>query len=181
MITGVTLTRSHLQSLKVDAIGYGAKDTGEMGGGAAAAVLIAAGPEILTDLRSHLAHSPSRRVGDVAVTSAFKLETSGIRWVLHIISIIKNTPQGAYCPEPERLRDGTLSALEKAFELGARSVGFSALATGEGRVEPRHSARYMLDGVKAFRHSHKESNLAVIFSLPSFRDFEAFSSAIEYQ
>ncbi|HYG35622.1 MAG TPA: hypothetical protein VEC99_12600 [Clostridia bacterium] len=45
------LTRDPLQILRVDAIGYGAKDTGEMGGGAAAAVLTAAGPEILTALR----------------------------------------------------------------------------------------------------------------------------------
>ena len=159
MITGVTLTRNPLQSLKVDAIGYGAKDTGEMGGGAAAAVLVAAGPEILVDLRAKLVGLP-RRVGDVAVTPSFKLQATGIRWVLHVISIIKNTPHGAYCPQPERLRDGIFFALEAAFELGACSVAFSALATGEGRVEPINAARYMFDGVKAFRQSHPESLLS---------------------
>src|SRR5579862_4462248 len=120
MIPLVTLSREPLQMMKVDAIGYGAKNTGEMGGGAAASILTAAGPEILTTLRSKLATS-QRRVGDVVLTPSFKMEPSGIRWVLHIISIIKNTPQGAYCPQPERLRDGVCSALKLAADAGARS------------------------------------------------------------
>ena len=180
MIPLVTLTRDPLQMMKVDAIGYGAKDTGEMGGGAAAAVLAAAGMEILTDLRSKLAGSP-RGVGEVIVTPSYKLQTAGIRWVLHVISIIKNTPQGAYCPQPERLRDGVFSALKMAAGLGAHSAAFSALGTGEGRVEPGVAARYMLDGVKTFRQSEAHAELAVTFSLPSFRDYEAFSSVIQSQ
>jgi O-acetyl-ADP-ribose deacetylase (regulator of RNase III) len=180
MIALVTLTREPLQMLKADAIGYGAKDTGEMGGGAAAAVLTAAGPEILNALRFKLAGS-SLRVGDVVVTPSFKLEASGIRWVLHIVSIIKNTPQGAYCPQPERLRDGICSALKLAAQAGARLVAFSALGTGEGRVEPRVAARYMLDGVSAYRQTEARAELAVSFSLPSYRDYEAFASVMRNQ
>ena len=171
MIPTVTLTRDPLQILKVDAIGYGAKDTGEMGGGAAAAVLSAAGPQILSELRLKLANS-SRRVGDVVLTDSFSLQTVGIRWVIHIISIIKHTPQGAYCPQPERLRDGVCTALLAASKAGARSVALSALGTGEGRVAPRDAARYMLEGVNAFRQSSDASVLAIMFSLPSYRDYE---------
>jgi len=178
MITSVALTREPLQILKVDAIGYGAKDTGEMGGGAAAAVLAAAGPEILTELRSQLASS-SRRVGDVVITDSFKLRPIGIRWVIHIISIIKHTPQGAYCPQPERLRDGVCAALTLAAKAGARSVAMSALATGEGRVEPRDAARYMLEGVRPFREIQDGAGLTVTFALPSYRDYEAFSSVVQ--
>jgi O-acetyl-ADP-ribose deacetylase (regulator of RNase III) len=178
MFPAVTLTRDPLQILKVDAIGYGAKDTGEMGGGAAAAVLAAAGPEILTALRSGLATS-SHRVGDVALTRAFKLEAAGIRWIIHIVSIIKHTPEGAYCPQPERLRDGVCAGLLAASKAGARSVAISALGTGEGRVPPSDAARYMLDGVRAFRQSAGASDLAVTFSLPSFRDYEAFYSVVQ--
>jgi len=57
MRPSVTLTRDPLQTLQVDAIGYGAKDTGEMGGGAASAVVAAAGPEVLMELQSKLARS----------------------------------------------------------------------------------------------------------------------------
>jgi O-acetyl-ADP-ribose deacetylase (regulator of RNase III) len=174
----ITLTREPLQTLKVDAIGYGAKDTGEMGGGAAAAVLAAAGPEILTELRSKLAGT-SRQVGDIAVTDAFRLQALGIRWVVHIISIIKDTPAGAYCPQPERLRDGVLAALNAAAELGARSVALSALGTGEGRVDPHDAARHMLGGVQAYRQSPDAPPLAITLSLPSYRDFQAFCSVLQ--
>ena len=178
MIPLVTLTREPLQMLKVHAIGYGAKNTGEMGGGAATAVLAAAGTEILADLRCKLAGSP-HRVGDVVVTPSFKMRSTGVQWVLHVISIIKNTPQGAYCPQPERLRDGVASALSTASKLGAHSVAFSALGTGEGRVEPREAARYMLEGARAFRQSETRTGLTVTFSLPSYRDYEAFHSVIQ--
>jgi O-acetyl-ADP-ribose deacetylase (regulator of RNase III) len=177
MIPLITLTRDPLQVLKVDAIGYGAKDTGEMGGGAAAAVLAAAGPEILIELRSKLAGS-ARRVGDIALTDSFKLQTVGIRWVIHIISIIKHTPEGAYCPQPERLRDGVYAALAAASKIGAHSVALSALGTGEGRVTPVDAARYMLDGVRAFRGISGASDLAVTLSLPSYRDYEAFHATL---
>ena len=178
MFPSVTLTRDPLQILKVDAIGYGAKDTGEMGGGAAASVLATAGPEILTELRSRMA-GLSRLVGDVALTRAFKLEAAGIRWVIHIISIIKHTPEGAYCPQPGRLRDGVCAGLLAASRAGARSVAISALGTGEGRVPPGDAARYMLDGVTAFRREARGTDLAVMFSLPDYRDYEAFASVVQ--
>jgi O-acetyl-ADP-ribose deacetylase (regulator of RNase III) len=172
----INLTRDPLQMLKVDAIAYGAKDTGEMGGGAAAAVLAAAGAEILPELRSKLAGT-SRRVGDAVVTSPYKLQTAGVRWIFHIISIIKNTPQGAYCPQPELLRDGVFSAVKMASNLGVRSIAFSALGTGEGRVDPQAAARYMLDGTKAFFRNESNARMTVTFSLPSYRDYEAFKTA----
>ena len=177
MIPLVTLTREPLQSLKVDAVGYGAKDTGEMGGGAALAVLSAAGPGLQAALRSSLAAS-GLRVGDVVITPSFKLETRGVRWVLHIISIIKNTPQGAWCPQPERLRDGVTAALKLAARAGARTVAFSALGTGEGRVDPLVAAGYMLDGVAAYRQGGSPAELEVSFSLPGYRDYEAFDSVL---
>jgi O-acetyl-ADP-ribose deacetylase (regulator of RNase III) len=171
------LTRDPLQTLKVDAIGYGAKDTGEMGGGAASSILLGAGPELIAAAKQALAKS-SRRVGEVVVTDSFNLRPFGIRWIVHIISIIKHTPQGAFCPEPERICDGITSALFEVSKLGARSIAISALGTGEGRVEPRLAARYMFTGVRAFRENEPNSKLALTFSLPSFRDYEAFSQVL---
>jgi O-acetyl-ADP-ribose deacetylase (regulator of RNase III) len=174
----ITLTREPLQLLRVDAIGYGAKDTGEMGGGAAAVILAAAGEELLTELRSKLSGSVAR-VGDVAITRAYNLETKGIRWVLHIVSIIKYTPQGAYCPHPAALSDGVERALTLAHAAGARIVAFSALGTGEGRVRPELAARRMLDGVRRFaRTPSVRSEISVTFSLPTHRYYEAFEAAL---
>jgi O-acetyl-ADP-ribose deacetylase (regulator of RNase III) len=177
MIPIASLTRDPLQIVRVDAIAYGAKDTGEMGGGAASSILVAAGPEVLAAAKLKMAKS-TRGVGEVVITDAFNLQSLGVRWIVHIISIIKHTPQGAYCPAPERLGDGVARALVEVSKLGARSIAISALGTGEGRVEPRLAARYMFNGVHAFRESNPASKLAVIFSLPSFRDYEAFSSVM---
>ena len=66
--------------------------------------------------------------------------------------------------------------MQTAAGLKARSIAFSALGTGEGRVEPGLAARYMLEGVKAFRDKQPEYTLSVVFSLPSHRDYEAFRS-----
>lgn len=55
----------------------------------------------------------------------------------------------------------------------------SALATGEGRVEPRDAARYMLEGVRAFREIQDGAGLTVTCALPSYRDYEAFSSVVQ--
>jgi O-acetyl-ADP-ribose deacetylase (regulator of RNase III) len=160
MILIAGLTRDPLQILRVDAIAYGAKDTGEMGGGAAASVLMAAGPEVLTEAKVKMARL-ARRVGEVVITDSFNLQSLGIRWIVHIISIIKHTPHGAYCPEPERLPKGVTRALVEVSKLGARSIAISALGTGEGRVDPRLAATYMFGGVRAFRESNPASKLAV--------------------
>ena len=173
----VSLTRELLQTLSVDAIAYGAKDTGEMGGGALAAVLAAAGPQLLGAVSSELA-TTSRNVGTVVVTEAFGLRTNGVRWIVHIVSIIKHTPQGAYCPQPERLRDGVAAALHAVSRLGARSIAISALATGEGRVAPLAAAGFMLDGVRLFSTETPDADLDVTFSLPSHRDYLAFQSLL---
>jgi O-acetyl-ADP-ribose deacetylase (regulator of RNase III) len=173
----ITLTREPLQLLRVDAIGYGAKDTGEMGGGAAAVILAAAGEELLTELRTKLSGTVPR-VGDVTLTRAYQLEAIGIRWVLHIVSIIKHTSQGAYCPHPAALGDGVERALTLAHAAGARTVAFAALGTGEGRVRPEMAASQMLGGVRRFaRTPSVRSEMSVTFSLPTHRDYEAFESA----
>ena len=177
MIAMATLTRDPLQRLRVDAVGYGAKDTGEMGGGAASSVLAAAGSKLPIALRSKLA-TTARQIGDAVVTDSFNMRAQGVLWIAHIISIIKHTPDGAYCPHPERLRDGVAAALQQLSALGARSVAISALGTGEGRVRPNDAARYMLEGVRMHRRAQPTSALAVTFSLPTFADYEAFAREV---
>ena len=127
-----TIGRKRLQEISVDALAYGAKDNGEMGGGAASAILVAAG-----------------------------------------------TPQGAWCPEPQRLEEGVFEALRRVHRLGGTSIALSALGTGEGRVKPALAAKLMLSGVKKFYEQYKDSTLAVTFSLPSERDFKAFSAELK--
>ncbi len=168
----IIITREYLQNCSVDMIGYGAKDTGEMGGGAASSILQHAGNEIIPALKKELAKS-TRQVSEVVITKAFSLNKKNIKWISHIISIIKNTSQGDYCPQPKNLALGVTKTLTFANILGAKSVAFSALATGEGRVNPTTSAKLMLDSAYDFI---KENNLdiQIIFALPNYPEYQAF-------
>ena len=175
MAPNVELVRDRIPFLKVDAIGYGAKDTGEMGGGAAAAIIAAAGPELMDAARQKLA-ATTRRVGVAVVTDAFKLRSSGIKWVCHIVSIITKTPQGDWCPDPDKLYDGMRSGLAQVLEAGAASIAISALATGEGRVKPEDAARYMLTAIRDLPENHANRKLRVVLALPTYDDYQAFES-----
>ena len=175
MALNVELVRDRLPFLKVDAIAYGAKDTGEMGGGAAAAIIGAAGAELMEDLRRKLA-ATTRRVGVAVLTDSFGLRKSGIKWVGHIISIITKTPQGDWCPYPDKLYDGMRSCLLQAYEAGAKSIAISALATGEGRVKPQDAARHMLTAIRDFQEDPAHRSLRVVLALPSYDDYEAFEA-----
>ncbi len=170
----IQLTDKFIQDMAVDVISYGAKDTGEMGGGAAASILEKAGPKILEAVRKEFALLPSKNIGDVVITDAFDLKNQNIKFVCHLISIIKYTPQGAYCPHPEKLYNGVFKSIELAYYKGAHSIAFSAMGTGEGRIKPEHCARLMISAVKDFRKKTPNKNIDIYFSLPSYRDYKAF-------
>ena len=170
----ISVTQDVLETSGADMVAYGAKDNGEMGGGASGALLVAAGPELESASRAELARS-TREIGEVYITPAFgKLLESGTRWVCHIISISKFTDQGAWCPHPERLGGAVEKALALADERKVARLAFSALGTGEGRVTPEHCARLMLEATRKYLREHEESPLQVVFCLPTPRDCEAF-------
>lgn len=172
----IHLVRERLEDVQADAYGYGAKDTGEMGGGAASSIVANCGEAVLEAVRTELA-TTNRLIGTAVITDAFNLRKRGVKYVLHIISIIKNTPQGAYCPTPERLPEGVELALKLAYTKGCRSVALAAVATGEGRVPPREAARLMLTGVARFQNRYS-TDLTITFCLPTTSDYEAFQAVL---
>lgn len=158
----------------IDAVAYGAKDTGTMGGGAAAAILAAAGEELIREARKKLA-ATSRRIGDAVFTYSYGLQKLGILYVGHILSIITDTPQGDWCPYPDKLYDGVALGLKQLAQAGAGTVGISALATGEGRVKPADAARFMLPAIRDHQRGPGRK-VNVVLSLPTYEDYEAFET-----
>lgn len=174
----ISLSSMPLEESRAEMVAYGAKDNGEMGGGASGALLVAAGPALEEASRKELARC-SREVGEVYLTPAFgSLLESGVGWVCHIISILKYTDQGAWCPHPELLEVGVARALAMADEKAVHTIAFSALGTGEGRVTPDHSARMMVSAARKHLRENPESPLRVVFCLPTERDYEAFERAL---
>jgi O-acetyl-ADP-ribose deacetylase (regulator of RNase III) len=169
-VNEIAVERIGLEEAKAEVLAYGAKDTGEMGGGAAASILRVAGPDLIPALRQELARS-TRQIGDAVLTDAFGLRDRGVRWIAHVLSIIKNTSEGAWCPKPEKLYDGVMKALELSSEKRVKSIAFSMLGTGEGRVKPADAARIMIRAIQDFQRGGGE--LSVMFALPTFRDYDA--------
>lgn len=172
-LASIQLSERPIQECKAELLGYGAKDTGEMGGGASLALSLAAGPQ-LADMAAVALTATNKQIGDVAFSSSLKLERDGVLALAHIVSINKHTPEGAWCPKPEQLDGGVQRALEFARNVQLHSVAFSALGTGEGRVSPEDSARYMFSAIYRYRSENPEWPLAVTISLPTPVDFQAF-------
>lgn len=171
---GLELSRQRLEDTGCEALAYGAKDTGEMGGGVASVVLTLAGPQLRDGLRERLAET-DRKVGTAVWTPPFGLAERGVLGVCHIVSIIKNTPQGAWCPEPDKLARGVLACLEGCRDLHLHSVALASLGTGEGRVEPSHAARLMIGAARDYRKKNPDWPLRIVFALPTPRDYAAFA------
>jgi len=98
-----------------------------MGKGVAAAILYEAGPAVEEEA---IAQGPVQ-VGDVVVTSPGDLAA---KHIVHVAVV------GAVPPD---IYECTMNALEKAVELGARSIALPALGTGSAGVPPRVCAREM--------------------------------------
>lgn len=173
----IRLSQMVLEESGAEVVAYGAKDTGEMGGGAAGALLLLAGEALEKAAREHLGEN-TREVGETFFTPSFGLARRGIQWVCHIVSIIKYTDRGAYCPHPERLESGVARALQLAEERQIVRMAFSALGTGEGRVQPEHCARMMIGAARSHFRVQPESLLRVNFCLPGDRDFAAFEKVL---
>ncbi len=177
MAVSVELVRIPIQEIRCDALAFGAKNTGEISGGPAEAIFKAAGPELLQAGREALART-DRQVGAVGVTRAFNLEKLGVKWICHVVANIKQDLDETMCPRPERLADGVNRSLELIRELGGESIAFAAMGTGAGRVPAERVAQFMLMGVDRFQRKYGSKDPKIVFSLPSYRVFEAFRKCL---
>ena len=116
----IELVEGDITTQSVDVIVNAANSDLAHGGGVAAAIARAAGP----DLRRESAEYPRVPVGGAGVTTAGELPA---RWVVHAVGPVWS---GGDDGEPELLAGAYSSALGKAIDLGARSIAFPSISTG---------------------------------------------------
>jgi O-acetyl-ADP-ribose deacetylase (regulator of RNase III) len=120
MTAVIEFTKGDITALDVDAIVNAANEHLQLGAGVAGAIRRRGGLAIQEEC-DRIGHCP---VGSAVVTGGGDLPA---RWVIHAVGPVW---QGGGAGEETLLASAVRSALERAEEVGAKSVALPAIATG---------------------------------------------------
>jgi O-acetyl-ADP-ribose deacetylase (regulator of RNase III) len=155
-----------ITTLDVDAIANAANAQLLHGGGVAGAIARAAGPALQEE---------SRRRAPIEVGSAVETTAGDLpaRWVIHAATMAR--PGGT--TDADAVRRCTVSVLEKAEELGARSLALVAFGTGVGGFPLDRAAA--IETEEVLRHVRGGSRLdRVVFAVRGPEAVRAFERAL---
>lgn len=154
--------QADVTTLGVDAIANAANTDLAHGGGVAGAISRAGGPAI----QRESAERAPIGLGEAVDTSGGDMPC---RWVIHAATMVVGGPTSA-----EIISRATGATLEKAEELGARSLALVAFGTGVGRFPLDEAARLMVAAVRA----HEPRSLErVVFAVHGDAAEAAFRAA----
>lgn len=131
------MLEADVTALEVDAIANAANTRLIHGGGVAAAIARAAGPELERESRERAPIG----LGEATATTAGRLPS---RWVVHAATMELGAATSA-----DVIARATRSTLECAQALGARSLALVAFGTGVGGFPLDEAARIMVREVRA--------------------------------
>ncbi|MBV9321115.1 MAG: macro domain-containing protein [Mycobacterium sp.] len=155
--------QADVTKLEVDAITNAANTELKHGGGVAAAIARAGGPEVQRESNQKAPIS----LGEAVETTAGNLPT---RYVIHAATMELGGPTSA-----DIITRATRSTLRKADELGCRSLALVAFGTGVGKFPLDDAARLMVDAVRQHRPRSLER---VVFAVHGDAAERAFQAAI---
>src|SRR3954466_3255135 len=148
--------------LEVDAIANAANTELRHGGGVAGAISRAGGPELQ---RESSAKAPIG-LGEAVETGAGDMPA---RWVIHAATMELGGPTSA-----EIIERATRSTLDKAEELGARSLALVAFGTGVGGFPLEEAAQLMV----AAARDHEGGVERIVFAVHGDEAERAFQAAL---
>jgi O-acetyl-ADP-ribose deacetylase len=148
--------------LEVDAITNAANTELRHGGGVAAAISRAGGPAVQRESNQKAPIG----LGDAVETTAGEMPA---RYVIHAATMELGGPTSA-----DIIARATRSALQKADELGCRSLALVAFGTGVGGFPLDEAAELMVDAVRKHR---PRSLQRVVFAVHGVAAEQAFRAA----
>ena len=148
--TRIRLVAGDITQVSVDAIVNAANSALAGGGGVDGAIHAAAGPAVMAELRRRYDGCPT---GSAVITGAGDLPA---RWVVHAVGPIWD---GGRAGEADLLASAYSASLDRAAEVGARSVAFSALSCGAYGYPLEQAAEVALGAVRAWLGTHPGSGL----------------------
>jgi O-acetyl-ADP-ribose deacetylase len=161
----IEVEQADITKLDVDAIANAANTDLKHGGGVAGAISRAGGPSVQeeSDRKAPI------RLGEAVETTAGDMHS---KWVIHAATMELGGPTSA-----EIIRMATASTLQKADELGVRSLALVAFGTGVGGFPVAEAARIEIEEVRS--HLAKGSDLErVVFAVFGDQARDAFERAL---
>ena len=161
-VPAIEVRQADVTRLEVDAVANAANTELRHGGGVAAAIARAAGPELERESRERAPIG----LGEAVETTAGELPA---RWVIHAATMELGGPTSA-----EIVERATRSTLRRAEELGCRSLALVAFGTGVGGFPLDKAARIMVGAVREHTGSSLER---VVFAVRGDDAGRAFAAA----
>jgi O-acetyl-ADP-ribose deacetylase (regulator of RNase III) len=160
----IEVAEADITMLEVDAIANAANTELRHGGGVAAAISRAGGPDVQreSDRRAPIG------LGEAAETTAGEMPA---KWVIHAATMELGGPTSA-----DIIRQATASTLKRADELGAKSLALVAFGTGVGGFPVDEAAEIEVREV----HKHFDEGGGVervVFAVRGDEAREAFERA----
>ena len=158
--------QADVTKLEVDAIANAANTELQHGGGVAGAMSRAGGPTVQAESNDRAPIA----IGEAVETGAGDMPA---RYVIHAATMELGGPTSA-----DAIAASTRSTLERAEQLGCRSLALVAFGTGVGGFPVDEAARLMASVVK----SHQGKSLErIVFSVHGDEAERAFRSAVEWE
>jgi len=155
------VSQTDITTLEVDAIANAANTELRHGGGVAAVIERAGGGAVRDE---SLAAAPID-LGEAVETTAGDMPS---KWVIHAATMELGGPTSA-----EIIERATVSTLQVAERLGARSLGLVAFGTGVGGFPLDEAAALMVGAVRAHRPGSLERVVFAVHGDPAQQAFEA--------
>ncbi len=156
------VTQQDVTKLEVDAIANAANTQLQHGGGVAAAISRAGGPEVQRESNEKAPIG----LGEAAETTAGEMPA---RYVIHAATMELGGPTSA-----EIIGRATRSTLAKAEELGCSSLALVAFGTGVGGFPLEEAARIMVEAAR----EHEGSLERIVFAVRGEEAERAFREAL---
>jgi O-acetyl-ADP-ribose deacetylase len=161
----VEVLDTDITTLAVDAIANAANTRLQHGGGVAGAISRAGGPAVQAESEQKAPIG----LGEAVETTAGDMPA---RWVIHAATMELGGPTSA-----DIIRRATAATLDRADELGARSLALVAFGTGVGGFPLDEAARIEVEEVR--RHLDGGSGLErVVFAVHGDAARTAFEAAL---
>ena len=133
--TKVIIEKGDISEQNVDAIAIASNDRLWMGGGVADAIKRKGGEDIESEA---MKQGPAKN-GEIVITGAGELSA---KHILHTVIMGQDLK-----PTEESIKIGTRNLLNKADELGLKSIAMPAFGTGVGKFPARQAAQSMVEQI----------------------------------